>query len=295
MRTGLIDVPFNSAGSNQGEASAPAALRTAGLIDAFKQRGDTTSLDAVSIAAAITMERDAKTGLIAPEVFVAMVASVRTATSAAYARGLMPVLIGGDSAIMLGGLFAARDMLKMNPGLLFVDGHEDAYPPFGSISGESGDMEMGFALGLTRADGLGDLASQLPVVSPHDVAMLGCRDAAELKSEGIESARHKVIVMDDTELRDAGVAITMERWLHHFERHPGRFWFHLDLDVLSSDANPAVSYPQPGGLAWDEVKAVVDAALAAQHLIGIDIAGYNPDKDPDGRVARKVVEIFGAA
>ena len=85
---------------------------------------------------------------------------------------------------------------------------------------------------------------------------------------------------------------TVTRWLNQFINKPGRFWFHLDVDVLSSDANPAVSYPQPGGLAWDEVEEIARQAMTADHLIGIDIAGYNPDRDADGATARAIVKAL---
>jgi len=35
-----------------------------------------------------------------------------------------------------------------------------------------------------------------------------------------------------------------------------RLWLHLDLDALTGDALPAVSYLQPGGLDWDELDAI---------------------------------------
>ena len=40
------------------------------------------------------------------------------------------------------------------------------------------------------------------------------------------------------------------------DRAGRRIWLHLDLDVLTSDALPAVSYLQPVGLDWDELDAV---------------------------------------
>jgi arginase len=291
MRIGLIGVPFNSSGRQNAEATAPATLRAAGLMSSLSALGEVSDLGDVTFPRGTT-ERDAESGLIAPEAFLGMIGAVRSAVVDAYKDRRMPFLIGGDSAILLGGLLGARDQLGYTAGLLFVDGHEDAWPPFGSVTGEAGDMELGLALGLARADRLGDLAAVLPVVDPHEVALLGPRDADELKSEGIESVRHRVIVLDDGELRDAGVAITIQRWLKHFGQHPGRFWFHLDLDVLSTDANPAVSYPQPGGLDWDELREIVRDVFAAEHLIGIDISGYNPDKDPDGEVARAIVSAL---
>jgi arginase len=67
-------------------------------------------------------------------------------------------------------------------------------------------------------------------------------------------------------------------------------WLHLDLDVLDEDGLPAVSYPQPLGL--DELVALARPLAAAPNLIGVSVADFNPDRDPDGMHAERVVEAL---
>ncbi len=55
---------------------------------------------------------------------------------------------------------------------------------------------------------------------------------------------------------------------------------------------PAVSYPQPGGLAWDELETIARAAFHADHLIGMDLTLYNPQLDPTRSAARKIVDFL---
>jgi arginase len=292
MRLGILGVPTNSAGVAGGEASAPAALREAGLIEALSAVNDVHDYGDVTFEPTPTDRRDPATGIIAPETMMSMIGATRTAVLAAYEDKRMPVVIGGDCPLLLGCLAAARDQLGRGPGLLFVDGHEDAYPPKGSQTGEAADMELGLAVGFTSVDGLDPLAALLPIVDPHDVVLLGPRDRGEVERDGMVSVGSRVIILDDAQLRAAGIEITMKRWLDQFAHRPGRFWFHLDWDVLSSDEMPAVSYPQPGGLAWDEVEIIARAAVTADHLIGIDLTIYNPDLDPDRTIARKIVEFL---
>jgi arginase len=71
-------------------------------------------------------------------------------------------------------------------------------------------------------------------------------------------------------------------------------WLHLDLDVLDETALPAVSYPQPLGLDWDEVEALVRPLCAAPELIGVSVADFNPDRDPDGAQATLVVDLLAS-
>ncbi|MGI8511714.1 MAG: arginase family protein [Solirubrobacteraceae bacterium] len=66
-------------------------------------------------------------------------------------------------------------------------------------------------------------------------------------------------------------------------------WLHLDLDVLDESELPAVSYPQPGGLDWDELVALASPLAAAPNLLGISVADFNPEGDADGAHATRIV------
>jgi arginase len=295
MRLGVIGVPTNSAGVTGGEAAAPDVLREAGLIDALSASNDVHDYGNVSFEPAPSERRDPATGIISPQTMVAMIEATRGAVRQAYEDGRLPLVVGGDCPLLLGCLLAARDQLGKGPGLLFVDGHEDAYPPTGSMTGEAADMELGLAVGFTTLEGLDALAAELPIVDPHDVVLLGPRDRAEVEGDGLVSVSNRVIVLDDAQLRAAGVEMTTQRWLDQFHHRPGRFWFHLDWDVLSSDEMPAVSYPQPGGMTWDEIEVIASKAFAADHLIGVDATIYNPDLDPDRSLARRIVQFLAKA
>jgi len=54
-----------------------------------------------------------------------MISQVRDAVAAARRSGRFPLLVGGDCPVILGAL-AALQADGGQPGLLFVDGHEDA-------------------------------------------------------------------------------------------------------------------------------------------------------------------------
>ena len=292
MNIAIIGVPYNSAGSDSAEALAPHVLREEGLITALSEHADVVDYGDVSLQPAPSTKRDRESGIIAPEALAKMISTTRAAVGRAYDEDRMPLVIGGDCALLLGGLLAARDQLGYSAALLFVDGHEDSYPPRESITGEAADMELGLALGFTKLSGVADVADELPVLDPHEVVLLGPRDRAQVEAEGHRSVGSRAIVLDDTELRAAGIEMTVKRWLDQFQHKPGRFWFHLDWDVLSSEDMPAVSYPQPGGLAWDEVETIARAAIHADHLIGIDTTVYNPQLDSDRTSARKIIAFL---
>ena len=244
----LIGVPFNSAGTSEGVARAPGALRRANLVDAVRgaglaveDRGD------VGLAPPDT-SRDPESGLIAPATLAVMIREVREAVTAARARGAFPLVIGGDCPILLGCLGPGGR--ETGAGLLFVDGHEDAWPPTNSTTGEAADMELGFALGLTIAGLPGWLAAEFPRLDATKVVAIGPRDQDELQAAGVHSIDDQIRVVRQPELavdpvqtvRDSAGVFASGGW----------WWLHTDLDVLSTESLPSVDYRQAGGLDWQQ-------------------------------------------
>jgi len=50
--------------------------------------------------------------------------------------------------------------------------------------------------------------------------------------------------------------------------------------------------PGSGGLSYSEVKDSLVEFLKHKNLLGLDVAQYNPDRDPDGAGARRVVDLL---
>jgi arginase len=287
VEIGLLGVPSNSSGNVRGVASAPEALRAAGLSEALAETAIVRDFGDVSLPDPAP-DRDPATHLIDPYGFATLVAAVRDGTASIVARGAFPLVIGGDCPLLLGCLAAARGGGRVS--LLFVDGHEDAYRPEQSPTGEAADTELAFALGLVDASWSSELASILPLVTTRDVRILGARDAETLASEGATTLADRVTVVDDIGLAADPVAQTARATV----ALDPPWWFHLDLDVLSTEALSSVDYPQPGGIGWDALSLVAATALNAAP-VGWDVTVYNPDLDPDRSDARRIVSFIASS
>jgi arginase len=289
----LVGVPSNSAGTLDGVARAPAALRRAGLAAALARAGRVHDAGDLPLQAP-GPERDPASGLIGPGALAELIGAVRRVTRQALAAGRFPVVVGGDCPLLLGCLAAARDVHGRS-GLLFVDGHEDAWPPRRSTTGEAADAELGLAIGRDGDDLPPDLAALLPLVAPGDVVLLGPRDAGELRDAGVPSLAGVVELHDADAVLAAGAGSLAAAAAARLRDRPGAWWFHVDLDVLATGALAAVDYRQPGGLGWEDLEAVTAAAVATPGLVGFDVTIYNPDLDPDGAAARRIAAYLGAA
>ena len=71
----------------------------------------------------------------------------------------------------------------------------------------------------------------------------------------------------------------------------GKFWLHFDVDVFDQEEMPAVTYPLPDGLGWEHVEALLRPLVQSRRLVGLSVADFVPDKDPDGRYARRLVDL----
>ncbi|MBC8076205.1 MAG: arginase family protein, partial [Chloroflexales bacterium] len=202
-------------------------------------------------------------------------------------QGAFPVVLGGDCSILLGAALALRRRGRY--GLAFLDGHSDFRhlgnaPAVGAAAGE--DLALVTGRGhddLVNIDGL------RPYVADADIAVLGIRDddeyAAELAAFDIHTAAA-------TTCR-TGPATAAASALARLTRHGlAGYWVHLDVDVLDPTVMPAVDSPDPGGLDWPDLRGLLGPLLAHPGAVGLQITVFDPDLDPDGRLATTLADLL---
>ena len=289
IRFELIGVPYTSMAEPGGIARAIDVLRSAGLGDRLAAAGDVR--DAGDLALIEGDGLRGGSGFLNEAALARLVVAVREAVGSSQDRERMPLLVGGDCPVLLGGLAATRDR-HGGAGLMLVDGHEDAWPASVSPTGEASDSEVGLALGLV-GDALPEPLDRLtPLLAPEAVAMLGPRDRREIDEQGASSLDGRVAMFrNDEAVRACGPYASAHEAAAAIGLGAPAFWLHLDLDVLRTEELAAVDYPQPGGLKWQELGEIGAAALAAPGCAGVSIVIYNPDRDQDGVGAERIVRF----
>ncbi len=276
----LIHVPFNSAGLTSGVARMPGALEAAGVRARTATSGPTSS-DWVEVHG-LTPERG-PSGLVADTALVAMVTDVSASLRRAWGVPAVPVVVAGDCPVLLSPLVAMHD--QGGAGLVFVDGHEDAWPPAASTTGEAADSEIALALGLYP--GPPALQRLLPCLDAAHLLMLGPRDRDELETAGVTSVSDRVRMLTDADLSHVDVdALVPTAVRETAATAPAGWWFHVDLDVLQTTALAAVDYPQPGGITWERLEGLTRAVLSVAGCRGASVVIYNPDLDGGAAAAR---------
>jgi arginase len=285
--TVVIGVPFDSVGRGGGTETGPRTLRELGLPEALGARSEGDL--AVRIRGE---ERDPATGIVASDDVLESTAMVRAAIAAAVEAGERPFLLGGCCAELPGALAGARDALGAPIGLAHLDGHLDLYDGQTSTTGEAADMPISVVLGLGPAGWVEAMGGAAAV--PERTALVGFRDRAESLADGMrqpEDLPHPPLLYGAAELRERGLATAAAELAARLGAGP--FWLHLDVDVLDEAVFPATDYPQPDGLDWKELRALLGPLTAADALVGASLACYNPEKDPGLEYGRRLVAALG--
>lgn len=281
----LIGVPYTSAREPGGITDAIGVLRGCGLAERLAEPGVEDGGE-LRLEEAPSGERGAS-GLLNEAALAELFRAGETRVREALSRGRRPLLAGGDCPVLLGALAAIRATGE-RPGLVMIDGHEDAWPPPLSDTGEASDSEVAIALG--RVPALPEpLAGAVPLLDPSAIAQLGPRDLAELEEAGVPSLRGELACFaSDADLTaedepDEAVRCAIE------SIEADGFWLHVDLDALATAELRAVDYTQAGGIDWPALDRLSQAAARDPRCRGVSVVIYNPALDPDRADARKLV------
>jgi len=290
----LMGAPVESEARAEGVDLAPRALRAAGLVAAL----ETAHLgveDHGDLEIAISdARRDPATGIIGLEQLRGASEDIYHAVASQLDEHRPLLVLGGCCSVLL-GIAAALQRFYERFGLAFVDGHYDTYDPATSPTGGAlADMELRVLTG-GGPDALVRLGTRRPLVEAHDVWVLGARDRWEMLAAGapdphvdLAGAHH----VDDSAVRRHGPARVGAYAARALAHDPGRFWVHVDLDVLSNHAFPGVDFPLPGGLDWDELRRLLVPLVTAPGLLGMDVTIYDPTLDPERTSARRIVGLL---
>lgn len=206
-------------------------------------------------------------------------------------KGRFPLVMGGDCSILLGNMLALRKRGRF--GLAFLDGHLDfRHPGNSKVVGAAAGEDLALVTGRGGED-LANPEGLKPLVREEDVVALGERENDRDTNDVLNT---EIAVLDLAAVRKIGVAEAARSAVDRFERNKlDGFWIHLDADVLDDEVMPAVDSPQPDGLSRNELIEMLKGLLASRLAAGMDVTIFDPDLDPDGKIASAFADDLVAA
>ena len=292
----VLGAPMESESLLEGVNLMPAALRDAGLDAALREAGVAVA-DLGELDIHITEHvRDPDTGILAYHQIRTATETIREGIPQLLDSPDIPLVVGGCCGILV-GIFAALRERYQRAGLAFVDGHLDYYDGESSPAGALADMELAILTGRGPRP-LTAIVGEPPLVHATDAWILGFRDHWVMREHGAPDALAELPdahFVDDAGVRRNGPREVGRIAAEALAEHPGRFWLHVDLDVLAPAVMPAVDDLVPGGLDWDELTQLLRPMAQSEALLGLDVTIYDPSKDPGRVLAPRVVQLLADA
>ena len=242
----------------------------------------------------VDSSRDADTGILALDDTIRAAGVLADATTQALHAnpGSRPLVVGGDCSILLGIMPAVRRAVGPT-GLWFVDGHPDYQDGQSSGTGETADMDLALVTG-DGPESLVGLAGEVPMVDAASAVLIGHR------TEGLDDAATAELARVPREMAQIPAPVVLQDPAAAGARAAALLadtgegsWLHIDLDVLDPRSMPAVTYPEPAGPDWDQLTQLLLPLARSPRLLGVSVADFRPDLDPQGEYARRVVDLLG--
>jgi arginase len=289
-----VGVPSSAASYAAGQDLAPAALRSAGLLEQLVAAGLQVHDDGDLPHQIWSPDRDHPRAQNAGQA-TASVQQLADRLDPLLARGDTALVLGGNCTITLGIAAALRRLGAGTPGLLYVDRHYDLNTPE-SISDGALDW-MGLAHALALPGCLGTLTGAFgspPLLQPHQVAWLGIEPQTATQWEREQADRLGLQVTTSQELAADPAGTTLAA-LSHLPTGP--LAVHIDVDVLDFTDAPLAENTdgRNTGPSLDQATKALTAAARDQRMRVLSIGELNPTRcagDPQA-LARFVTSITG--
>jgi arginase len=283
----LIGAPSSAAGFAPGSEKAPAALRAAGLIERLQSIGYEVTDFGDCAPRLFADDDDHKRARNIPEIVAALNDLKPRAELAAMSGGLILVL-GGDCVQSVALLAGARRYYK-HLSLLWFDRDADLNTPASTPSGRLDGMALAGIIGKGSPE-LVRFWGEPPLVREPDTVIFGLVRLDPAEQEFLARSPMRHVFAADIQAR--GLPKAAADALNQLHADTREFMLHLDLDVISQEEFPATNVPGSGGLTFGEVQTSLEEFAKHKNLLGLDVAQYNPDRDPDGTGARKLVDML---
>jgi arginase len=283
----LVGAPSSAAAFFLGSEKAPAALRAAGLVERLQAAGFEV-IDHGDCAPRLFADDEEHRRARNLAEIVAGLNDLKMRAELSVKSGGLVLVLGGDCAQAIGLLTAARRYYH-HLNLLWFDRDADLNTPASTPSGRIDGMVVAHILGKGAPE-LVRFWGEPPLVREPDMTLFGLERLDPPEQEYLAKSPMRHVYAAD--VQSQGAARAAQDALAHLHADAHEFVLHLDTDVIAQEDFPAVNVPASGGLCLEDVRLALAEFVKHKNLLGLTVSQYNPDKDPDGSSAKKLVELL---
>ncbi|MBZ5659420.1 MAG: arginase family protein [Acidobacteriia bacterium] len=283
----LVGSATSAAALRAGHERASAALRAAGLVDRLKSRGFDVA-DLGDTATYVFQPDDEFPRARNVSAVLKSLNDLRPRVEVAVKSGALPLVLTGDCISVMAVIAAARRYHR-NVSLIYMDRDADLNVPATTPSGCVDGMVISQVIGRGAPE-LVRFWGEPPLVREHDVALFGFERLDLPEEQFLANSllrRHPAL-----EVSTVGAVAAAHAAVERVHAAQHEFVLHFDVDVINSEEFPWTNFPGSGGLSLNEVRDALRVFTAQPNLVAIEVAAYNPDLDPDGQGARKLIDLL---
>lgn len=281
----LLGAPTSAAAMSAGHEGAPAALRSAGLIDRLRSAGYEVSDLGDDPAQLYQPDDESPRARNLPRIIAALEA-LKPRVEQAVKSTALPVILSGDCSVALATVAGTRRYFR-NVSMIYMDRDADLNTPATTPSGCVDGMVVSHLTGTGAAE-MVRFWGEPPLVREPDLALFGVArlDPGEDQLLGKSPLR----CFHAADVQRMGAAAAAHAAVERIHANGYEFILHFDVDVIADFQ--ATNYPGTGGLSLEEVRQALEVFVTQKHLAAIEVAAYNPTKDPDASAAKLIIDLL---
>jgi arginase len=267
----LLAVPYEVGALRMGVGRGPERLIEAGAEEALGRHGASVNLEIIELKE----DHRERSGASEASAAFELIGLLATAVHRAVEEGAFPVTLSGSCLAALG---VVTGLGEKAPGVVWFDAHGDFNTPESTVDGYFDGMPLATLTGSAWRTMVGQ--REVRTIPETAVVLAGARDLDPLERLRLDSASIHLLPPTDIDADDS-----VARAVEGMQPPPTGLYLHVDLDVLDAEEARVNIYSAPDGLSAARLTAQVRSLLAANPIRAVSLTAYDPECDPEGRVA----------
>ncbi len=286
IKLGIIGVPMDLGQRRRGVDMGPTAIRIANLSEKLKELGHKV-YDFGNIAGPDRSSAAPGSEKIRYLEEVLNVCSrVADSVSQNVAKGLFPVVLGGDQSVSIGTLAGLE---RQRRGVLWFDAHGDFNTEKTTPSGSIHGMALAAVLGYGHPK-LAGFRGIKPKAVEKNTVLIGGRSFDREESLALEKSNVTVYTM--REIDELGIRHVMENAIAVASKGVREVHLSFDVDAVDPNEAPGTGTPVVGGLTYREAQLAMELLYDSQKITSVEVVEVNPFLDHENRTAELAVKLM---
>ncbi|MFZ3216430.1 MAG: arginase family protein [Candidatus Acidiferrales bacterium] len=281
----LLGAPTSAAALSAGHEGAPVALRAAGLVDRLKSIGYSVADLGDDPVQLYKPDEESPRARNLTRV-IASLEALKPRVEQAVKSAALPLVLTGDCSVALATVAGMRRYFR-KVSMIYMDRDADLNTPATTPSGCVDGMVVSHLTGRGAAE-MVRFWGEPPLVREPDLALFGVARLDPPEEQVLASSPLRRYLASD--VQRLGAAAAAQAAIDRIRGNGYQFVLHFDVDVIADFA--ATNYPGSGGLSLADVHAALLVFAQQPELAALEVAAYNPAKDPDGSGAKLLIDLL---